>query len=237
MKVISHLLHFVLPNYCWTCSTKLNIHDTNCFCQSCWEKIKLTGKNYCQKCAKAIITSEGVCHECQNRKIFYDEIRSVGIYEDILKEAIHLYKFSSRWKMAFDFIQLINENIDRPYLQENDFFIPVPLTQQRLQERGFHQTYLITKHLGKKWNKLSFKDVLQKKKNTKPQSTLTNREERIHNLRDSFIINKKHIDLIKNKNILLFDDVYTTGTTINECSKVLKQNGVNNIKILVLGRG
>ncbi|MDD5067218.1 MAG: ComF family protein [bacterium] len=236
MKWLDTFIHFILPNYCHICDKKLSHGDTNCFCSSCWEKLELTGKDFCRKCGKRIITPDGVCRECSNKRFDYQEIRSVGVYEGTFREAIHLYKFSSRWKMAHDFTRLILKRIEDDFLRGNDVLIPVPLARDRLMERGFHQTFFITRLLSQELGIPVLKKALIKVRNTQAQSGLK-KEERLVNLKEAFRTTARSLPLIRGKRILLFDDVYTTGATVQECSRTLKEAGAGRINVLILGRG
>lgn len=236
VNFIKKIIYWILPNYCQYCYHKLKITDKNCFCQKCWDRIKLISKYYCKKCYKPVITAKGICNECRNRKIYYNNIKAIGVYEEILKQAIILYKFSYRWKIGYDFSELIQQNINAKFITDNDFLVPVPLTKTKLLERGFHHTFFIIKALSKIYNIPVIKDLLIKKQDTPPQSLLS-RQKRLVNLHDKFKINSKYLNLINKKKILLFDDVYTTGATIQECSKTLKNHNVKEINTLILARG
>jgi len=236
MNPLKFILNFLYPNYCQNCDKLLKNYDPHCFCSECWSEIKIIKTPTCKKCGKPIITSSGICNDCKNSKFYYNEIKVLGLYEGILKDAIHLYKFNGRFKISYDFASLIFNNIEKEYFLDCDLIIPVPLTKNRLLERGFSQTYLVSKYLGKFYNLPVYKNVLLKIKDTIPQSLLT-REERLKSLINCFAINKNLKNIILNKKILLFDDIFTTGSTVNECSKVLKENGASYIKVFTIARG
>lgn len=235
LNLLQKIINFFYPNYCANCGKLLKEQAPNCFCSECWQKIKIIKGETCRKCGKPVITSDGICNECRKiKKFYYDKIKVIGIYEDILKEAIHLYKYNGRWKLGFDFLNLIVDYIDSQYIIQNDIIIPVPLTKEKLYKRGFSQTLLIAKEIGKYYNLPVYSNILIKYKETPAQSTLP-REKRLKNLEGSFKVAQK--EKIQNKNILLFDDVYTTGATVRECSKILKENGAKGINVLTIARG
>ena len=101
------------------------------------------------------------------------------------------------------------------------------------QKRGYNQAELIAKSIAKKYEILHQEDVIVKIKNTKTQSTLK-KGERKDNIKDAYIINEKN--KIKGKKIILFDDIYTTGSTVNEISKKLKESGANEILVIVIAK-
>ncbi len=237
MNLFGKIISFIYPNYCASCGKLLNENDTTCFCNDCWNKIELIKGETCIKCGKPIKTADGICQECKKVKSFhYHNLKAIGIYDNILKDAVHLYKFKSRWKIGYDFANIIIQNIDDEYIQDNDMIIPVPLTREKEYNRGFSQTFIIANKIGKYFNIPVYKDVMVKTRETVSQSLLL-RQERLDNLKNSFAINKKKKDTILNKNILLFDDVFTTGATVIECSRVLKDNGAKRVNVLTLARG
>ena len=112
--------------------------------------------------------------------------------------------------------------------------IPVPLHKYRSRERGYNQSFLILKALAKKNKNIIIKNnILQKQRNIKPQSSM-NKLERKNNIKNAYTITNKLE--IKNKKILLFDDVFTTGSTTNECSRMLKENGAKKIGVLTIAK-
>ena len=120
-------------------------------------------------------------------------------------------------------------------LKKYDIILIVPISKKRLKERGYNQTELIAKEIAKITKIKIEKNVLLKIKNTLPQSTL-NREEREKNVKGVYAA--RRIDKIKGKRILIIDDIYTTGNTVNECAKTLIEKGIdkNNIGVLTIAK-
>lgn len=120
------------------------------------------------------------------------------------------------------------------YINNYDYIIPIPLHKYRNRERGYNQSFLILKALAKKNKNIIIRNnILQKQRNIKPQSSL-NKLERKNNIKNAYTITNKLE--IKNKKILLFDDVFTTGSTTNECSRILKENGAKKIGVLTIAK-
>lgn len=158
--------------------------------------------------------------------------RALGAYEGSLQEAIHHWKYEGKMNLTLFFAEWMTEGVKRYW--EPDFFdllIPVPLHPQRLRERGFNQALLLVKELSRRTGIPYRKTLLQKKKPTVPQVNLSG-SEREKGLRGAFQVIGKE-ELI-GKSILLVDDVYTTGATVNECSKVLSREGAKRIDVLTL---
>jgi len=159
-----------------------------------------------------------------------------------IKKIIHLLKYQKRRTIARTFVEILylrilEELADLKLLENfNDpILIPIPLTKKRLRERGFNQALLLAQQLIKKDNEKNFKlekDVLIKIKNTKPQASIESRNERLKNIIGCFLV--KNPKKVKGKNIILIDDVFTTGATLSEAKKVLKKAGAKKIIAFVL---
>ncbi len=114
-----------------------------------------------------------------------------------------------------------------------DIILPVPISKKRYKQRGYNQTELIAREIRKKTDIELVTNCLYKEKNNVPQSTL-NKEDRIENVKNAYII--KNSKIIKDKRVIIFDDIYTTGSTVNECSKLLKQNNVKEILVMTIAK-
>lgn len=115
-----------------------------------------------------------------------------------------------------------------------DIIGAVPIHKKRMLERGYNQSELIAKEIAKNIQGIEYKKLLKKTKNNQTQSELK-KEERLENVKNVYEIQNKQI--IQDKKIILFDDIYTTGSTVNECSKVLKENGAKEVLVLTLASG
>lgn len=119
------------------------------------------------------------------------------------------------------------------FIEKYDTIIPVPISKKRLRERGYNQSLLIAREIAKRTNLKLLNNCLIKTKNIIEQSKL-NKEERIENIKNAYEIKNKQ--LLENKKILLIDDIYTTGSTVNECSKIIRQAKPNKIGVFVLAK-
>lgn len=146
-------------------------------------------------------------------------------YNDTLKKLIYRYKFNGEWKIGKLFSEMIFNSLkDIKYLHEFDFITPIPLSRKRFFERGYNQSEIIAKDISEKLN-IPFVICVYRRKNTAAQSLLK-RNDRIHNITNAFIADK---DKVFEKNIIIFDDIFTTGATINSCAKELKEKGADNV--------
>ncbi len=158
--------------------------------------------------------------------------RALGAYEGSLQEAIHRWKYEGKTYLTPFFAEWMAEGLNRYWDPDAfDFLIPVPLHRQRLRERGFNQVLLLAKEISSRTGIPYRKTILQKKKSTIPQVTLSGLE-RERGLREAFhVVNKQEL---AGKSVLLVDDVYTTGATVNECSKMLRRGGAKRVDVLTL---
>ena len=153
-------------------------------------------------------------------------------YKNLIREQIIALKFREKpyiYKSLSYFLKNNQKCFD--YLEKYDIIVVVPISKERKKERGYNQSALMVKELSDIIDAKLITNILYKIKNTVPQSSL-NKKEREENAKGIYIA--KNCNKIKNKKILLVDDIYTTGSTVNECAKALIQNGINKEQIGVL---
>jgi ComF family protein len=231
------LLNLLFPKFCLGCQ-KEGIY----LCQDCRSLLEILETNYCL-CDKPIDLGlnfeKGKCQRCRDKKLS-------GLYfalpfkEKLLtKKLIYQFKYKPYLKnlaatlasiLAEHFIKT-NKNTNKTW--ENSALIPVPLSVQKFKERGYNQSEELAKELAKIVKIPVFSDVLIKTKNTKPQMEL-NKSEREKNLLDAFAI--KNPEKISGLKIFLVDDVYTTGSTMQECATVLQNGGAKSVWGIALAR-
>ena len=178
------------------------------------------------------IDKNSLCKKCEIKlngqsesQIIRDGVELGDKYFNELNDKSYLYK-------TFAIFLLKNKKIFEN-MKNYDTIIPVPISNNRQKTRGYNQSLLITKEISKHTNLELVNNCLIKTKNIVEQSKL-NKEDRIQNIQGVYELKNKQ--LIKNKNVLLIDDIYTTGSTVNECSKILRQGNPRKIGILVLAK-
>jgi ComF family protein len=163
---------------------------------------------------------------------YFTMARALGAFEGSLQAAIHRWKYEGKTHLTSFFAEWMAEGLNRYWeLHSLDLLIPVPLHPQRLRERGFNQALLLVKELSRRTDTPYLKTILKKRKPTLPQVNLTG-VEREKGLRGAFHVTEK--EELSGKSVLLVDDVYTTGATVNECSKVLVRGGAKKVNVLTL---
>ena len=210
------------------CGNKSDSSLCNPFCMSCWKGITRYSGPSCRLCgiptASPLTT---VCEACIKRTPPFSKILFYGIYEGALKESIHLLKFSGLKRLSKPLSDLLSE-LPVP---ESDGIVPVPLHPGRLRKREFNQTALLSRHLSKRL-KIPLKlDVLTKVIDTPPQA-MTSGKERLRNVRNAYRVSGE----VAGMELLLVDDVITTGATARECAGRLIAAGAKNVTVAALAR-
>ncbi len=200
MNFFEVLIDLIYPRKCGFCGKKINERYT------------------CGKCSNIIEYYHEKVDICANEEEKCDMVISAILYDGFLKEKVLQYKFRGAKYLAPSFAEILIPKVYK-YSADFDYIISVPISEKRLKERGYNQSDLIAKYLSK-FTKVQYKqDVLIKIKNNMKQSEL-NLNERKENVKDAYSI--KNIEVIKDKRIILLDDIYTTGATLNECARILK---------------
>lgn len=173
------------------------------------------------------------------KRKYFDEHIYFFQYQGLIREQIINYKFNDaayKYRGISNFILknfiLKDSKIFRIF-NEYDVIIPVPISKKRLKERGYNQAELIAKEISKALNKELVKNCLIKEKNIVAQSSL-NKDEREENIKGAYILNNS--EKLKNKGVLLIDDIYTTGSTANECCKILEEAGTKKIAVMTIAK-
>ena len=234
MGLRSTLFQFFLPPQC-PCCEKFLEEGQQGFCSNCLSEIRWIEPPFCSICGIPFISKEienHPCGACTTHRKYFTMARALGAYEGSLQEAIHRWKYEGKTHLTPFFVEWMVEGLKDYWGQDSlDLLIPVPLHPQRLRERGFNQALLLVKELSRRTRIPYRKTILQKKKVTLPQVHLTGAE-REKGLKGAFqVIGKKELE---GKSVLLIDDVYTTGATVNECSKVLRRGGAKRVDVLTL---
>ena len=165
---------------------------------------------------------------------YFNELITIFKYEGIIRRIILDYKFNEKSYSYLTFTKFILKHKKVfEKIKSYDTIIPVPISKKRFKERGYNQSYLIAKEIAKNTDLKILNNCLIKTNNIKEQSKL-NKEQREMNIQGVYRI--KNSRLIENKKILLIDDIYTTGSTVNECSKMLSEAKTKLIGVLTMAK-
>jgi len=234
-KIIEEIINIFLPRCCVICKKTLTSQNNRHLCDSCWDNFRPIVGLFCQKCGKPLPEGGAHCYFCRTTKFHFEYIRAASIYEGVLKEVIHKFKYQSKDFLALGLSEfLIQQSKKKFNWAEIDQIVPVPLHKKSERRRGYNQAKLLAEKVAFHFNKPLISTNLVRIRKTKAQMDLP-REKRLINLVDAFAIINPSV--FKGKNILLIDDVCTTGSTIEECAKTAKKAGAKKIFGLVLAHG
>lgn len=225
------MFDWLFPKKCFNCQK-----SGNYLCSSCKERIVSLKTQVCPVCQR--VSFQGKTHPGCKTKEFLDGLVSLYHYRRPLKGMIKSFKYYQlkdlRETIANLAINVLKEKKILFYWQKNNFiFTPLPLFPARKLWRGFNQSEVILKEVCLKLNLPFNNDLIIRKKWTKDQAGLKSKE-RKENVQGAFEINKK--EAVKNKNMVIFDDVWTTGNSLKECARTLKNNDANIVWGLTLCR-
>lgn len=218
---IKLFLDMLFPRSCISCKKHLEgLEISGPACKFCFDRIVIN---------RSLPVREGAA-----------QIFSLGSYNDeTLRKLIHAFKYD-RIKTASETIEaLIDAYLDKhPIILslQNSIIIPIPLHPKKERERGFNQAEIIGQIISAKIGIKIESDILKRVKNTKPQAHFAKTEERARNINQAFQATEGVREKISGKNIVLIDDVYTSGSTVKEAIKILKENGAKKITIFVLAK-
>lgn len=235
-ELITGLKDIIYPKICISCKISLkNISSIDeIICNECWNKIQRNLPPFCYKCGRHLDDiTETVCNSCLKNVLYFDRAFSPCVYEGIIKELIHEFKYKNKDYLGYTLSKLMIEfikNYNLP-MDDIDLIIPIPLHKTRLREREFNQAQILSLEVAKEFNKVMLEQILIRNLYTKTQTELEYKK-RILNVKDSFLVVQK--DIIKDKNVLLIDDVLTTGATASWAAYALKNSGANMIFVLTL---
>lgn len=189
----------------------------------------------CCQCGKPIDGHEIYCETCRDHTYTYLSGRAALLYNGVMQESIARFKYGGRqeygrffgrlmWERQGDWIRRISP----------DLLVPVPLHSGRYRKRGYNQAQILARELSLHAGIPVADDLLMRVKNTLPQKDLT-RSEREQNLQHAFRVNIHYRSLYENaKCVILIDDIYTTGSTVEMCSCVLQESGIDRVYALCL---
>ncbi|MBF0522704.1 MAG: ComF family protein [Candidatus Omnitrophica bacterium] len=204
-------------------------------CPGCLKLIEYNRPPFCLKCSRFLGEDirHPLCKECRLTKPHFDFAWGCCIYKDPLKDLIHKFKYSQKTLLRHTFLKFIRTFIADYHfdIHQFDFVVPIPLHSSRLRERGYNQSQILALGVAETFDISLSEHNLIRTRPTKPQIELSQKE-RWTNIRGAFRI--KLPDKFKNKNILIIDDLLTTGATASEAAKTLKDAGAGTVGVLTL---
>jgi ComF family protein len=227
------LNHLLWPAVCISCGQSTGEED-NSLCKDCWEQVlSCAGADYCRRCgrdASGYAVVGGACPDCQGKEIHFDQIARSGVYGEALQKMILAFK-KGRTELDSVLGFLGNSALEGGgFCDEIEFFVPVPLHWFRRLVRGYNQSFVLAKKLKHRTAEINVE--LVRVRYTKSQLTMPSPSARARNVAGAFAVRRGH--QFAGRNICLVDDIKTTGATLNECAKTLKEAGASRVFALVL---
>jgi ComF family protein len=225
------VLEFFLPRLCLFCGAGVGEEAAQAICPECEAQIDWVRSPLCPCCGRVFESGDDrLCGDCQTEPPPFDRARAAALYEGSVADAIKRFKFGRQ----IVYQPLLQSWLHRPKIldlvTEADLLLPVPLHPRRLKARGFNQALLLAQGFPGKPIGL---EVLNRVRHTAPQVGLKAKERR-DNVKNAFAV--PHPSQVKGKKILLIDDLYTTGSTVRECARVLRRAGAERVDLLTVAR-
>ena len=224
-SLFNAVLNWIYPQPCPVCNEI--IQGGHGICSECHKKLTpITGAG-CIKCGKAVEHRGSKCEDCEGKPFCFEKNISAFVYDSLLRRAIHGFKYSFNPYSASVFgremgMRLVESEHSVFFSEHRNEFvvISVPLHKARLKKRGYNQSEILAKEVASALGMPFVKDCIERTRNTVPQSEIRQIDERTKNIKDAFSVARP--DILKTNNVLIVDDIYTTGATINELSKAIK---------------
>lgn len=201
------------------------------FCTGCSQKLPRLLPPICQRCGKPE-SSGTYCRECWGTQNQMHAIRSVFVFEGIIRKAVHEFKYRSLRSLATPFAQYMADYFSEHMLMA-DVLLPVPAHENRLKRRGYNQSELLAVQISAMVSVPVRGDFIRRVRDNKPQARTTSAEERRGNMQNAFTCIS---DEVSGKDVMIIDDVCTSGATLEACAAVLKLKGANRVSGLTLAR-
>jgi len=235
-EYIDAILDLIYPSkaVCYMCESSLEKEAKYSLCLRCYSALPFIPEHHCIKCGISLrmIEDGPTCEGCKDSNHYFDKAISVVKYEEDPKKLIYRLKYSSHTYLARTMGAMMAHKLKDEGISI-DLIVPVPLYKNKEKERGFNQAALLGKYITKETNIPLNIDALIRIKNTKVMHDL-NKRERQENVEGAFKIVDNRV--IMNKNILLIDDIFTTGATANACSKLLLDARAKCVTVLTFAR-
>ena len=229
IPILSSLIDFTLPTKC-ICSEKFTAKQGE-VCEECFVDIKFSGEqNCCRLCSYPFEYDMGgdmLCRDCISETPYFEGFRYIFSYDEFTGKIIKNFKYKDATYLSKTLSNFLYNKAK--LFDDIDVICSVPITGKRLRARKYNQSAMLAVGLAKKMQVKCDNLLLQKTRETRVQAGL-NKKERNANLKNSFAVSKHAVNNYIGRNILVIDDVYTTGTTMNECAKTLK-NSIDKCKV------
>lgn len=237
-KIPEELIDIIYPPRCPVCG-EIKREKSRLTCRECLKKLIWIKEPQCKKCGKMLVSKEQeYCFDCSKVQYHFESGYPLWNYNDVMRKSIAAFKYGGRREYGKFYGEALAKRYGAKFLAlQINIIIPVPVHHTKRRERGYNQTEIIADILGEKLGIPVWKDWLVRIRKTMPQKEL-NQQERLKNLEEAFSIEKRY-KLQENLKVLLLDDIYTSGSTVEACTKVLLKSGIDKVYVstLCIGNG
>lgn len=230
--ILETVLDLLFPKKCPVCDNIVGFGKGD-ICVQCLQKLKFINSPFCMKCGKPLEEEDEYCFDCRRRKHLFR--RGIAVFEyRSIASSIYRFKYGRRQEYADFFGKCMSGRLEGQLKRwKAEALVPVPIHPSRKRERGYNQAQLLAKEISA-WTGIPMRcDLIARKKKTAPQKDL-NDAERQNNLKRAFKMMKNDVKL---NTIVIIDDIYTTGSTIDAMAATLQEAGIKNIYFAVLAIG
>lgn len=235
MNFFEEIISILFPRRCPVCDEV--IESGTLICEECHKKVKYLKEPICKRCGKTIDNERiEYCGDCRKKQHFFTQGRAVFEYTDQWKLSMYRFKYSNKREYA-DYYAMEAGNMYLKWIQDKEIeaIIPIPMYKWKQRKRGYNQAEVFAKSLSKVCKIKEDSKLVMRVRNTTPQKEL-NDIQRKENLKKAF---KMRTDIVKYRKVLLVDDIYTTGSTMDAVAEVLLTAGVEQVFFICIciGKG
>ncbi len=236
-SLIMPLLNILFPKDCQHCGDNFKAGLSNILCLKCFNSLKPYEDPVCDHCGASLpiraFEDSAIyrCRDCGDEPYYLDQVRAFGVYEGALRIAHHSFKFEGMENFKSEIVGKMMGNTPETFWSGVEALVPIPQSPEKERERGYNPAVLLGEELSKA-TRISLVNLVEKINPTQPQMSLT-REERFKNPKGAYQVGE---GVTLPRKLVLVDDVFTTGSTLEECARVLKKAGVEWVGAIVFGR-
>ena len=224
LRPFQSTFNWLIPRRCMACAIAM-AGDSQPYCRACYQALPFQ-THCCTRCGQTISAQLDYCGRCLLTPPPFDACFCPFRYEGVISEEIQRFKYGDRPELSMGLAQALNLELQAIDIAKPDLLIPVPVHISRLRKRGYNQSLLLTKSLSKLINIPFSNSLIEKHRSTEPQVNQSLRQ-RQNNVKGSF----RMCGETPPRSIAIIDDVFTTGATAAEITKILKRNGVDYVQV------
>lgn len=237
-KLLNHAADLIFPRSCIHCSSTLDNSDYQYLCNPCAQEIFFAHSPACRTCGHPFfgrLAGQRTCPHCAELNPNFSQGKTLFLAKGPARSLLHELKYQSGFYVLKDLAKMLHQHPDYTDYLTNAHLVPVPLFKSKERERSYNQSLKIAQLLQQNSRHSSIHQLLTRVRPTQSQTTL-DRKSRHQNVKNAFAL-AQDAHVIPHQQYILVDDVFTTGSTLNACAKVLLNAGAQHIKVATIGHG